>query len=64
MFAIAIDRTDHRCKAHAALAGDLIQTVPELVFDADTRFVAWMSIERFETGDTASTLTNGPAILY
>jgi hypothetical protein len=40
MFAIAMDRADHRCKAHAALAGDLVQTVPELVFDADTRFVA------------------------
>jgi hypothetical protein len=40
MFAIAIDRADHRRKRHAALAGDLFQTVPELVFNADGRFVA------------------------
>jgi hypothetical protein len=40
MFAIAIDRADHRGKAHPALAGDLLQTVPELLFDADARFVA------------------------
>ena len=64
MFATAIDRTGQRRNGHAPLAGDFLKTVPELVFEADTRFVAWMSIERFETGDTASTLTNGPAILY
>jgi hypothetical protein len=40
MFAIAIDRTDQCRNGHAALAGDFLKTVPELVFEADTRFVA------------------------
>ena len=40
MFATAIDRTDHRRNGHAPLAGDFLKTVPELVFEADTRFVA------------------------
>ena len=40
MFAIVIDRADHRRKGHAPLAGDLLQTVPELVFNADTGLVA------------------------
>jgi hypothetical protein len=35
MFAIAIDCSDQRPKGRAALAGDLLQTVPELVFKAD-----------------------------
>jgi hypothetical protein len=40
MFATAIDRADQRRNSHAALAGNLLKTVPELVFDTDTRFVA------------------------
>jgi hypothetical protein len=40
VFAIAIDRADHRRNGHTALAGDLLQTVPELIFNANTRFVA------------------------
>ena len=40
MFAIAIDRGDQRPQGHVALAGDLLQTVPELVFNADARLVA------------------------
>src|SRR5262245_17251449 len=40
MFTIAIDCGDQRPKGHAALAGDLLQTVPELVFKADARLVA------------------------
>jgi hypothetical protein len=39
VFAIAIDRTDQRRNGHAPLAGDFLKTVPELVFEADTRFV-------------------------
>ena len=35
-----IDRTDHCCNDHAALTRDFLKTVPELVFDTDTRFVA------------------------
>jgi len=40
MFAIAIDCGDQLRKGHAALAGNLLQTVPELVFKADARPVA------------------------
>jgi hypothetical protein len=40
MVTIAIDRGDQRRKGHAALTGDLLQTVPELVFEADARLVA------------------------
>jgi hypothetical protein len=40
MFAITIDRADYRRKRHAALAGDLFQTVPKLVFNAEARVVA------------------------
>src|SRR6516165_10677974 len=40
MFAIAIDCGDQRRKGRATLAGDLLQTVPELVFKADARLVA------------------------
>jgi hypothetical protein len=40
MFASAIDRAGQRRNSHAALAGNLLKTVPELVFDTDTRFVA------------------------
>ena len=40
MFAIDIDRGDQRPKGHAALDGDLLQTVPELVFKADARLMA------------------------
>jgi len=40
MFAIAIDCGDQRRQGHAALAGNLLQTVPELVFKADARLVA------------------------
>ena len=63
MFATAIDRTDHRRNGHAALAGDLLQTIPELIFNADTRF-ACMTTERFKTRDTASPIANELAILY
>jgi len=35
MLTIAIDRSDQLHKGHAALAGNLLQTVPELVFKAD-----------------------------
>jgi hypothetical protein len=54
MFAIAIDRTDQRRNGHAALAGDFLKTVPELVFEADTCLWPSMTIERFKTRDTAS----------
>src|SRR6516225_5908089 len=40
MFTIAIDCGDQRPKGRATLAGDLLQTVPELVFKADARLVA------------------------
>src|SRR5262249_30849679 len=40
MFAIVIDRSDQLRKRHAALAGDLLQALPELVFKADARLVA------------------------
>src|SRR5215471_11158584 len=40
MLTIAIDRGDQLRKGHAALTGDLLQTVPELVFEADARLVA------------------------
>jgi hypothetical protein len=40
MLTIAIDRGDQRRKGHAALAGDLLQTVPELGFKADAGLVA------------------------
>src|SRR5262245_51911636 len=40
MLTIAIDCGDQRPKGRAALAGDLLQTVPELVFNADARLVA------------------------
>jgi predicted nucleic acid-binding protein len=40
MLTIGIDRGDQLRKGHAALTGDLLQTVPELVFDADARLVA------------------------
>src|SRR6266446_5497552 len=40
MLTIAIDCGDQRRNGHAALAGDLLQTVPELVFNADAGLVA------------------------
>src|SRR6266700_2051658 len=40
MLTIAIDCGDQRPKGHVALAGDLLQAVPELVFKADARLVA------------------------
>src|SRR5262245_57039752 len=40
MLAFAIDRGDQLRKGHAALLGDLFQTVPELVFKADARLMA------------------------
>src|SRR6516164_4344648 len=40
MLTIAIDRGDQLRKGHAALTGDLLQTVPELVFEADARLMA------------------------
>jgi hypothetical protein len=40
MLTIAIDYGDQLRKGHAALARDLFQTVPELVFKADARLVA------------------------
>src|SRR5258708_7118624 len=40
MVTIAIDRDDQLRKGHAALAGDFLQTVPELVFKADACLVA------------------------
>src|SRR6266481_8690644 len=40
MLTIAIDRGDQLRKGHTALTGDLLQTVPELVFEADARLVA------------------------
>jgi hypothetical protein len=39
VFATAIDPVYHRPKAYAALAGDLLQTIPKLVLKADTRFM-------------------------
>ena len=39
MSTIGIDRGDQLRKGHAALTGDLLQTVPELVFEADARLV-------------------------
>ena len=43
MLTIRIDCDDQRPKAHAALDGDLPQTVPELVFKADAGLVAFNS---------------------
>src|SRR6516225_6260447 len=40
MLPIAIDCGDQRPKGHAALLGDLLQTVPKLGFNADARLVA------------------------
>ena len=40
MLTIAIDCGDQLRKGHTALTGDLFQTVPELVFEADARLVA------------------------
>src|SRR6266481_7283569 len=40
MLTVAIDCGDQRRNGHAALAGDLPQTVPELVFNADAGLVA------------------------
>src|SRR6188472_125830 len=40
MLTIAIDCGDQLRKGHTALTGDLLQTVPELVFEADARLVA------------------------
>src|SRR6266436_6677293 len=40
MVPIGIDCGDQRPKGRAALAGNLLQTVPELVFKADARLVA------------------------
>jgi len=40
MLPIGIDCGDQRRKGHAALAGNLLQTVPEFVFKADARLVA------------------------
>ena len=40
MLTIAIDCGDQLHKGRAALAGDLLQTVPELVFKADAGLVA------------------------
>jgi hypothetical protein len=40
MLPIGIDCGDQRPKGHAALAGDLLQTIPELVFKADAGLVA------------------------
>ncbi len=54
MFAIVIDRADQRRNGHAPLVGDFLKTVPELVFEADARFGPAMMIERFKTGDMAS----------
>jgi len=47
---VAIDCGDQFRNSHAARAGDLLQTVPELIFKADARLVA-MTTDRFETGD-------------
>src|SRR5262245_6793746 len=40
MLTVAIDRGDQRPQGHVALAGDLLQAVPELVFNADAGLVA------------------------
>ena len=40
LVSIAIDRAHQLRNCHAALARDLFQTVPELVFKADARLVA------------------------
>src|SRR6266496_475215 len=40
MLPIGIDRADQLLQGHVALAGDLLQAVPELVFKADARLVA------------------------
>jgi hypothetical protein len=62
MLTIGIDCGDQRPKGHAALAGDLLQTVPELVFKADARLVAKPS-----ASDTAIaariTMPRGPLYL-
>ena len=41
MLTISIYRGDQRYKAHAAFAGDLLQTVPELFVKADAGLVAF-----------------------
>src|SRR6516164_1792199 len=40
MLTIAIDCGDQRPKGHTSLYGDLLQTVPELVFKADAGLVS------------------------
>src|SRR6516225_2734980 len=40
MLTLGVDCGDQLRKGHAALAGDLLQTVPELVYKADARLVA------------------------
>ena len=40
MLPIGVDRADQLRQGHVALAGDLLQAVPELVFKADARLVA------------------------
>jgi len=40
MLPIGIDRPDQLLQGHVALAGDLLQAVPELIFKTDARLVA------------------------
>jgi hypothetical protein len=51
MFTIAIDCGDQRPKGRAALAGDLLQAVQELVLRLTLVLWPAMTIERLETED-------------
>ena len=48
MLTIGIDCGDQLRNGHATLAGDLLQTVPELAFKADARLVACNSVAKFK----------------
>jgi hypothetical protein len=61
MFTAAVDCTDHRRNGHAALTGDFLKTAPELVFEADALLWPAMTIERFKTGDMASSPNMSPS---
>jgi len=65
MFATAIDRADQRRNSHAALVGDLLKAVPELVFEADTRFVACNDDRALQNRRHGfNSPTDEPALLY
>src|SRR6516164_3992596 len=72
MLTIAIDCGDQLHKGRAALAGDLLQTVPELVFKADAGLVACndnralrnQRLHGFSPANEPSVLTPGRCIAW